>query len=390
MQDLYSKLGASSAKEDVHAAIQNLDKGMAPGAFCKVLPDIFGQNPDMLCAVHADGAGTKSILAYLYWRETGDLSVWKSISQDALVMNIDDLLCIGATGGFVVSSTLGRNKRLIPAEVIKALIEGTEEFCELLRSLGVDIQFAGGETADVGDLVKTIMVDSTVACRFPKNKLIEASNIKAGNVIVGLTSYGKTTYEDEYNSGIASNGLTLARHVLLKHQYALDFPESIDSHLVGNGGYTGVYSLVDSVLTQHKNLGKGILSPTRTFAPVIKTILEEVPLSAISGIIHNTGGAHSKVGKFISNTVSVEKEVNWEVPEIFQLIQKEAKINWKEMMQTFNCGLRMEFYCDENEADHILAIARSFEMDAMKIGKVKESHQKSVTLRSGAQEWTYS
>lgn len=386
MEDLYSKLGASSAKEDVHLAIQSLDKGIAPGAFCKVLPDILGGDANFVNAMHADGAGTKSILAYLYWRETGDVSVWRGIAQDALVMNLDDLLCVGAINNFVVSSTIGRNKRLIPAEVIKEIIEGTDEFCSSMRKFGINMVFAGGETADVGDLVQTIIVDSNFTVRFPKKDLIDASKIKPGNCIVGLSSTGKASYETVYNSGIASNGITLARHTLLNHQYGIDFPECSDPYILQNGGYSGRFKLFDSPLKQMMNLGQALLSPTRTYAPVVKAILENIPTNSISGIIHNTGGAHSKVKKFVSNA-SVHKNVTWPIPEIFTLIQQESKIPWKEMFQTFNCGVRLEIYCDEKVANQICTIAKQFEISASIIGQVYQEREQEVILRSADQEW---
>jgi len=388
MEDLYSRLGASSTKEEVHAAIQNLDKGIAPGAFCKVLPDILGGDSQMINAMHADGAGTKSILAYLYWRQTGDIGVWKGIAQDALVMNLDDLLCIGARTNLVITSTIGRNKRLIPGEVLKTIIESTEEFCHSLYKYGVNLVFAGGETADVGDLVQTIIVDSAFTVRFEKSKLIDASNIKPGNVIVGLCSFGRAIYEKEYNSGIASNGITLARHSLLTSQYAIDFPEVCDPELIKNGGYSGKYNLEDNKFINQKNLGLGLLSPTRTFAPVIHEILETLPSQSITGIIHNTGGGLGKVKKFIKK-VRVEKKVMWQIPEVFQLIQNQTGISWKEMMQTFNCGLRMEIYCDESVAETIIKIGEKFGVSAYVIGSVVSDTNQRVIVRSNDQEWSY-
>jgi len=381
-------LGASLNKEDVHAAIQNLDKGIAPGAFCKVLPDILGQNPEMVNVMHADGAGTKSILAYLYWRQTGDLSVWKSIAQDALVMNLDDILCIGSSSDFIITSTIGRNKRLIPGEVIKAIIEGTEEICENLRSNGVPIYFGGGETADVGDLVKTVIVDSNITCRFPKANLIACSNIKPGNQIVGLASYGQSTYENEYNSGIASNGITLARHVLLQNKYGMEFPESIDAHFLAEGGYKGNFDLEENIFTQHKNLGLGLLSPTRTFAPFFAALWNQISRSKISGIIHNTGGAHSKVLKFVEG-VKIEKTINWEVPEVFKLLKSEAKIEWPEMFQTFNCGIRIEIYCNESEIEVIKKTASDLGIEAFHLGQVSSSERGEVSFSKSNQTWSY-
>jgi len=388
MEDLYSRFGASSAKEEVHQAIQNLDKGIEHGSFCKVLPDILGKDANFLNVMHADGAGTKSILAYLYWRQTGNVDVWKGIAQDAIVMNIDDLLCVGACTDFVVTSTLGRNKRLIPGEVIKAIIEGTEEFCETMRSLGVATIFGGGETADVGDLVKTIIVDSNVSCRFPKSNFIVASKIKQGDVIIGLSSTGQTNYEKDINSGIASNGITLARHILLKNNYSERYPESIDDYFLESGGYRGRFDLLDSPLQLHKTLGEGLLSPTRTFAPILKEIFKNIETSKISGIIHNTGGGHSKVKNFIQN-VQIEKNVVWEIPEIFRLIQQEAKIEDKELLKTFNSGVRMEIYCDDRSAIEIKQICDSYNLKTFKIGKVEACSEPSVRIQSGDRIWNY-
>jgi phosphoribosylformylglycinamidine cyclo-ligase len=303
-------------------------------------------------------------------------------------MNTDDLLCVGAISDFVVTSTLGRNKRLIPGEVIKALIQGTEEFCDQMRQWNVPVYFAGGETADVGDLVKTVMVDSNISCRVPASQLITASNIKPGNIVLGLASYGQTSYESSWNSGIASNGITLARHILLHPNYALEYPESIDSWFLETGGYSGRFRLSDTVLVKNPTLGEGLLSPTRTFAPIFQEIFRTIPKGKITGIIHNTGGAHSKVKNFIDN-VLVEKKINWEVPEIFRLIQKEAGIGDPELFRTFNCGIRMEIYCQPEVAEEILNISRGFGLDAFEIGMVKQSSVPSVKIRSGDQEWSY-
>ncbi len=388
MQDLYSKLGASSEKEEVHSAIQNLDKGIAPGAFCKVLPDFLGGNQEMLNAIHADGAGTKSILAYLYWRETGDLSVWKSIAQDSIVMNLDDLLCVGARENFILSSTLGRNKKLIPGEVIRAIIEGTEEFCAWLRNLGVPVFFGGGETADVGDLVRTIIVDSNISVRFTKKNLIDCSRIEPGNIVLGLSSTGKTSYETEWNSGIASNGITLARHVLLKHEYAQKYPESLDPELIGKGGYEGRFGLRDPFGKNFENLGKALLSPTRTYAPFLAALYKEIDTGNVSGIIHNTGGAHSKVLKFIKG-VDVEKTIHQELPPVFELIAKEAKIDEPELFKTFNCGIRMELYVQPSEVEKITKLATSMNLDCHEMGEVKPGTGR-VSLSRGDRKWTYS
>lgn len=388
MADLYSRLGASSTKEEVHNAIKNLDKGIAPGAFCKVLPDILGGDPNMVNAMHADGAGTKSILAYLYWRQTGDISVWKGIAQDALVMNLDDLLCIGAHQNLLVTSTIGRNKRLIPGEVLKEIIESTESFCNDLQKFGINLAFAGGETADVGDLVQTIIVDSTLTVRFPRKDLIDASNIRPGNVVIGLSSFGKCNYESDYNSGIASNGITLARHVLLSNRYAMDFPEASDPKVISLGGYSGKFDLIENVVQNNKNLGTALLSPTRTFAPILKQLFENLPPGAISGIIHNTGGGLSKAKKFIKN-LKVTKNINWNIPEIFHLIQGQTNISWKEMMQTFNCGVRLEIYCDEIYANLITKIASELGVNAFLFGRVEPDHGEKIIVHLGDQEWIY-
>jgi phosphoribosylformylglycinamidine cyclo-ligase len=388
MEDLYSKFGASSAKEEVHFAIQNLDKGIAPGAFCKVLPDILGKDANFLNVMHADGAGTKSILAYLYWRETGDLSVWKGIAQDSMVMNIDDLLCIGAYSDFIVTSTIGRNKRLIPGEIIKAIIEGTEEFCSMMRQLGIPTIFAGGETADVGDVVKTILVDSNVTCRFPKSNLITASDIKPGDAILGFSSSGKTIYEDEWNSGISSNGITLARHILLKPEYSEKFPESIDSHFLNSGGYSGTLGLTDSILKNHNSLGLGLLSPTRTYAPLIGEMMKNVDKKKISAFIHNTGGGHSKVKNFIGN-VQIEKKVNWAIPEVFRLIQRNANMDEPELLKTFNSGIRLEMYCNQEIVPLVKEISNKFNIDVYEIGTVRPSDKPEVRIQSGDLVWNY-
>jgi phosphoribosylformylglycinamidine cyclo-ligase len=387
MEDLYARLGASSAKEDVHLAIKNLNKGIAPGAFCKVLPDILGGDAEWLNVMHADGAGTKSILAYLYWIETGDISVWENVAIDALVMNLDDLLCVGATDQFMVTSTLGRNKRLVPGEVIKAIIEGTESFCARMRDLGIGIYFAGGETADVGDVVKTILIDSNITCRFPARNLIEASRIEAGNRIVGLGSFGQTTYETAWNSGIASNGITLARHVLLHPDYGSRFPESIDSHLQEKGGYGGKFRLTDPILKNHRDLGQGLLSPTRSFAPLIHKIIKNGLGDSVTGIIHNTGGAHSKVKNFIG-PVRVVKNLP-EMPEIFQLIRKEAGLDLPEFLKVMNGGIRMEIYCKPGTEAQVKSMATDFGISVFDLGEVETSEQPEVKIQTSGQSWMY-
>lgn len=379
-------MGASSAKEDVHEAIQSLDKGIAPGAFCKVLPDILGGDANMVNAIHADGAGTKTILAYLYWRETGDISVWRGIAQDSLVMNLDDLLCIGATENFLVSSTIGRNKKLVPGEVIKEIIEGTEEFCQTMREMGINLIFGGGETADIGDLVKTIVVDSNFVARFPKNDLIEASKISPGDVIIGLYSFGKSIYEKEENSGIASNGITLARHCLLNRKYSEIYPECLDSNLTGGAGYFGKYLLGDKPLGTSYTLGQLMLSPTRTFAPILKTILQNLPAGAVHGIIHNTGGGQGKAKKFLKNA-GLSIHINWAIPPIFHLIKREAEIQWDEMFRTFNCGIRMQIFCKPEWSEVILNIASAYGIGATIVGEVINDPESKITLNQDGQIW---
>lgn len=342
----------------------------------------------MVNAMHADGAGTKSILAYLYWKETGDISVWRGIAQDALVMNLDDLLCIGARNHFLVSSTIGRNKRLIPGEVIKEIIEGTQEFCDSMQKLGIHLSFSGGETADVGDLVQTIIVDSNIVVRFPSSDLIEASQIPPGQVIVGLSSSGQSTYESQFNSGIASNGITLARHCLLSGYYPEQFPECSDPDLAKNGGYFGPFRLTDKPLQKNKDLGSALLSPTRTFAPLIKSIFENLPKKSISGIIHNTGGGHGKAKKFIHN-IGMDIQVKWEIPEIFKLIQCQAGISWQEMMQTFNCGIRLQIFCDPSVADEIIKTAKVWNIDAFLIGETCSEKGERISLHQDGQTWSY-
>lgn len=343
----------------------------------------------MVNAIHADGAGTKSILAYLYWRETEDISVWRGIAQDSLVMNLDDLLCIGATENFLVSSTIGRNKKLIPAEVIKEVIEGTEEFCQLMRDMGINLIFGGGETADIGDLVKTIVVDSNFVTRFPKNKLIEASKIAPGDVIIGLSSSGKAIYEKEENSGIASNGITLARHSLLSRKYVELYPECVDNNLSESDGYFGKYNLSDKPINSIYNLGQLLLSPTRTYAPLLKAIFHNCPPGTIHGVIHNTGGGQGKAKKFLNN-VGLSIAVNWQIPPIFQLIQKETQIQWDEMFRTFNCGIRIQLFCQPAWADAILDISREFGIGAKIIGEVRKDEGSKIILNQDGLKWNLS
>lgn len=376
----YASRGVSSGKEEVHAAIKNIDKGLFPKAFCKIIPDHLTGDDEYCVVMHADGAGTKSSLAYMYWKETGDISVWKGIAQDALIMNIDDLLCVGATDNILLSSTIGRNKNLIPGEVITAIIEGTERLLGNLREQGVNIISTGGETADVGDLVRTIIVDSTVVCRMKRSDVIDNANIKAGNVIVGLASYGQTTYEDEYNGGMGSNGLTSARHDVFYHTLAEQFPESYDNSIPDNLVYSGSYCLTDYVEGAPLDAGKLVLSPTRTYAPVIKKILTS-HRSKINGMVHCSGGGQTKVLHFVDN-VHVIKDQLFDTPPLFQLIQQESNTDWKEMYKVFNMGHRMEIYTDEATAAEIIRIAQEFNLPAQIIGKVEASDKKKLTIRS--------
>lgn len=383
----YNMRGVSASKEDVHNAIKNVDKGIFPGAFCKIIPDILGGDKEYCNIMHADGAGTKSSLAYAYWRETGDMSVWKGIAQDALIMNIDDLLCVGATDGILLSSTIGRNKNLIPGEVISAIINGTEELLAELRALGVGIWSTGGETADVGDLVRTIIVDSTVTCRMRRDRVIDNSNIKAGDVIVGLSSYGKATYEKEYNGGMGSNGLTSARHDVFAKYIAEKYPETFDAAIPYELVYSGSRHLTDAVDGTDLDAGKLVLSPTRTYAPVIKTMLDRIR-PAIDGMIHCSGGAQTKILNFIGN-LHVIKDNLFDVPPLFDLIQRESKTDWKEMYKVFNMGHRMEIYLDPAYADEAIAISRSYGIDARVIGRVEASDSRRLTIVSDKGTFEY-
>ncbi|MFY7707472.1 MAG: AIR synthase related protein [Flavobacteriales bacterium] len=376
----YASRGVSSGKEEVHAAIKNIDKGLFPKAFCKIIPDHLTGDEDYCVVMHADGAGTKSSLAYMYWKETGDIDVWKGIAQDALIMNIDDLLCVGATDNILLSSTIGRNKNLIPGEVITAIIEGTERLLGNLRQQGVNIISTGGETADVGDLVRTIIVDSTVVCRMKRSDVIDNANIKAGNVIVGLASFGQTSYEDEYNGGMGSNGLTSARHDVFYHTLAEQFPESYDNSIPDNLVYSGSYCLTDYVEGAPLDAGKLVLSPTRTYAPVIKKILTS-HRSKINGMVHCSGGGQTKVLHFVEN-VHVIKDELFDTPPLFQLIQQESNTDWKEMYKVFNMGHRMELYTDEATARDIIRISQEFNLPAQIIGRVEASDKKKLTIRS--------
>ena len=377
----YAQRGVSSAKEEVHKAIKNIDKGLFPKAFCKIVPDYLTGDKDYCLVMHADGAGTKSSLAYMYWKETGDLSVWKGIAQDALIMNIDDLLCVGSVDNIMLSSTIGRNKNLIPAEVISAIINGTQELIAELATFGVHIHSTGGETADVGDLVRTIIVDSTVTARIAKNKVIDNANIKAGNEIVGLASYGQATYETAYNGGMGSNGLTSARHDVFAKVLAKQYPESFDAALPDDLVYSGTKLLTDKVVGSPLDAGKLVLSPTRTYAPIIKKILERYDNSQIHGMVHCSGGAQTKILHFIDN-LHVVKDNLFDVPPLFQLIQQESKTDWKEMYQVFNCGHRMELYVDETIAQDIITISESFGVPAKIIGHISPSDKKRLTIKS--------
>lgn len=376
----YMMRGVSAAKEDVHNAIKNVDKGLYPRAFCKIIPDILGGDPQWCNIMHADGAGTKSSLAYAYWRETGDLSVWRGIAQDALIMNIDDLLCVGATDNILVSSTIGRNKRLIPGEVIAAIINGTEELLEKMRSLGVSVYSTGGETADVGDLVRTIIVDSTVTCRMRRADVVDNANIRGGDVIVGLASFGQATYEDEYNGGMGSNGLTSARHDVFCKDVAVKYPETFDNGMPQELAYSGTVALTDNVEGAPINAGKLLLSPTRTYAPVIKKLLAEMR-HAIHGMVHCTGGAQTKVLHFVEHK-HVIKDNLFPVPPLFALIQKQSGTDWREMYKVFNMGHRMEIYVSPEDADKVMAIAAGFGIEARIVGRVEDAPSNRLTITS--------
>lgn len=383
----YMLRGVSASKEDVHNAIKNVDKGIFPKAFCKIIPDILGGDPEYCNIMHADGAGTKSSLAYAYWRETGDISVWKGIAQDALIMNIDDLLCVGATDRILLSSTIGRNKNLIPGEVISAIINGTEELLADLRKLGVNIYSTGGETADVGDLVRTIIVDSTVTCRMRRDEVIDNANISAGDVIVGLASFGKATYENEYNGGMGSNGLTSARHDVFAKYIAEKYPETFDSSVPDELVYSGGCRLTDIVGTTGLDAGKLVLSPTRTYAPVIKAILDEMR-SNIDGMVHCSGGAQTKVLNFVGN-VHVIKDNLFPVPPLFELIQEQSHTDWKEMYKVFNMGHRMEIYLKPEHAARVIEISESYGIEARIIGRIETADTKRLTIISEKGTYEY-
>ena len=377
----YAQRGVSASKEDVHQAIKNIDKGLFPKAFCKIVPDHLTNDEDYCLIMHADGAGTKSSLAYMYWKETGDISVWKGIAQDALIMNIDDLLCVGATDHILLSSTIGRNKNVIPGPVISAIINGTEELIEDLKGFGVTIHSTGGETADVGDLVRTIIVDSTVTARMPRNKVIDNANIAAGDVIVGLASFGQASYEKSYNGGMGSNGLTSARHDVFGRYLATKYPESFDAAVPEELVYSGQMKLTDTVEGSPIDAGQLVLSPTRTYAPIIKSILESYDARSIHGMVHCSGGAQTKILHFIDD-LHIIKDHMFTVPPLFKLIQSQSETDWKEMYQVFNCGHRMELYVKPEIADAIIKISKSFNVDAQIIGRVEAADSKKRTIKS--------
>ena len=384
----YAQRGVSASKEDVHNAIKNVDKGLFPQAFCKIVPDYLTGDEDYCLVMHADGAGTKSSLAYMYWKETGDLSVWKGIAQDALIMNIDDLLCVGATDNIMLSSTIGRNKNKIPGEVISAIINGSEELLKDLKQFGVTIHSTGGETADVGDLVRTIIVDSTVTARMKRTDVIDNSTIKAGDVIVGLESFGQASYETEYNGGMGSNGLTSARHDVFEKYLATKYPESFDQEVPEDLVYSGSKKLTDLVDGSDLNAGKLVLSPTRTYAPIIKSILSKYTNKEIHGMVHCSGGAQTKILHFVKN-LHIIKDNLFGVPPLFKLIQAESKTDWKEMYQVFNMGHRMELYVPQEIADDVIEISKSFNVDAKIVGRVEASETKKLTIKSEFGEFFY-
>lgn len=376
----YDLRGVSASKEDVHNAIKNIDKGIFPSAFCKIIPDVLGNDPEYCNIMHADGAGTKSSLAYIYWKETGDMSVWKGIAQDSVVMNIDDLLCVGATDGILLSSTIGRNKMLIPGEVIAAIINGTQEFIDEMKDRGVNIVSTGGETADVGDLVRTIIVDSTVTCRMRRDHIINNANIKGGDVIVGLASFGQATYEDSYNGGMGSNGLTSARHDVLGKYLASKYPESYDAAVPEDLVYSGGKKLTEKVPGLDITVGKLILSPTRTYAPFVKLLLDEMR-AKVDGMIHCTGGAQTKVMNFVNNK-HVVKDNMFAIPPLFKMIREESGTDWKEMYKVFNMGHRLEVYVSPGDAKAVIDMAKSFNIDAQVIGHVEDADANQLTISS--------
>ena len=388
---LYTKRGVSAQKEEVHAAVQNLDQGLYPNAFCKIYPDFLGGDDDFVNVMHADGAGTKSILAYLYWKETGDLNVWKGIAQDAVVMNLDDLLCVGIHDNIVFNSTIDRNKNLITGEVLKHIIDGTQEVFDMLAKHNINVHYLGGETADVGDVVRTVAVNGTMTCRWPKDKLITNDKIKAGNVIVGFASYGQSNYETEYNSGLGSNGLTSARHDVLGKLYAENFKESFDNNLPEEVVYIGNHKLSDEIVKNDgakTTIGKLLLSPTRTYAPVLKSLLSN-QFEKINGLIHCSGGGQTKCLKYLPGNFKIIKDNLFDAPEIFNIIEKSSGSNLKEMYEVFNMGCRLEVYCDKENAQTIIEIAESFGIAAQIIGRVEESNKKELLIKIRGEEIFY-
>ena len=385
--DRYNQRGVSASKEDVHRAIQHLDKGLFPKAFCKIVPDLLAGDPDYCTVMHADGAGTKSSLAYIYWKETGDLSVWKGIAQDAIIMNVDDLLCVGATGPIFLSSTIGRNKNRIPGEVIASIIDGTETVLAMLRKYGLEIHSTGGETADVGDLVRTIIVDSTVTSRMKQNDVIDNSNIQGGDVVVGLASFGKALYETEYNGGMGSNGLTAARHDVFDKEYALKYPESYNPDIPEDLVYSGKFKVTDSIPGVPVNVGKLVLSPTRTYAPILIPVLKELR-HQIHGLVHCSGGGQTKVLHFIEN-LHVIKDNLFDVPPLFELIYEQSATSWQEMYSVFNMGHRMEVYLPVASARRVIEISQSFGVEAKIIGRVEASSKKQVTIKNREGNFVY-
>ena len=383
----YMMRGVSAMKEDVHNAIKNIDKGLFPQAFCKIIPDILGGDPEYCNIMHADGAGTKSSLAYIYWKETGDLSVWKGIAQDALIMNTDDLLCVGAVDNILVSSTIGRNKMLVPGEVISAIINGTDELLSRMREMGVGIYATGGETADLGDLVRTIVVDSTVTCRMKRSDVIDNANIRPGDVIVGLASFGQATYEDAYNGGMGSNGLTSARHDMFAKYLAQRYQESYDAQVPNELIYSGRYALTDSVEGSPVDAGHLVLSPTRTYAPVVKKLLDRMR-SSIHGMVHCTGGAQTKVLHFVGENCRVIKDNLFPLPPLFRAIQEQSQTDWQEMYKVFNMGHRLEVYVAPEDAERVIATSKEFDIDARIVGHIEEG-PRSLTIRSEFGEFNY-
>ena len=384
----YAQRGVSASKEDVHNAIKHIDKGLFPKAFCKVVPDYLTNDPEYCLVMHADGAGTKSALAYMYWKETGDLSVWKGIAQDALIMNIDDLLCVGATSNIMLSSTIGRNKNLIPGSIISAIINGTEELIQDLSKYGITIHSTGGETADVGDLVRTIIVDSTVTARVKRTEIIDNDNISEGDVIVGLESFGQATYENSYNGGMGSNGLTSARHDVFNKYLAEKYPESFDAAVPEDLVYSGQVKLTDTVDGSPIDAGQLVLSPTRTYAPIIKNVLSKYNSEDIHGMIHCSGGAQTKILHFLDDK-HVIKDNLFDIPPLFKLIQEQSQTDWKEMFQVFNCGHRMELYVNPSVAEDIIAISKSFNVDAKIVGRVEAATNKKLTIKSAFGTFEY-